>query len=116
LHSAGTIKDLNLPGGVPNNQPWIARNSTDSRTTSPLLYLNQVSTPILFLNGADDRTTPPSQGLEMFTALPQRGIRSEYVVYPREGHAVGQPAHQLDRMQRILLWLAQSAVAPVAPP
>ena len=34
LHSAGTIKELNLPGGVPNNQPRIARNSTDSGTSS----------------------------------------------------------------------------------
>jgi len=34
LHSAGSIKELNLPGGVPNNQPWIARNSTDSGTSS----------------------------------------------------------------------------------
>jgi hypothetical protein len=33
-HCTGTIRELNLPGGVPNNQPWIARNSTDSGTSS----------------------------------------------------------------------------------
>ena len=71
---------------------------------SPLLGASQVSVPVLFLNGAEDRTTPPTQGLEMFTALRQRDIRSEQVIYPREGHVTTEPFHQVDRMTRILKW------------
>jgi dipeptidyl aminopeptidase/acylaminoacyl peptidase len=71
---------------------------------SPVLYADQVTAPVLFLNGAEDRTTPPTQGLEMFTAVRQRGIRSEHVVYPREGHAITEPRHQVDRARRILDW------------
>jgi dipeptidyl aminopeptidase/acylaminoacyl peptidase len=75
---------------------------------SPILSVDNVSVPVLLINGADDRTTPPTQGLEMFTALRQRGIRSEHVVYPREGHAITEPAHQVDRVQRILRWFTEA--------
>jgi dipeptidyl aminopeptidase/acylaminoacyl peptidase len=44
----------------------------------------------------------------MFTALRQRGIRSEHVVYPREGHAITEPTHQIDRVRRILGWFAEA--------
>jgi dipeptidyl aminopeptidase/acylaminoacyl peptidase len=78
---------------------------------SPILHVDNVSVPVLLLNGAEDRTTPPTQGLEMFTALRQRGIRSEHVVYPREGHAITEPTHQVDRVQRILRWFAEADAA-----
>jgi dipeptidyl aminopeptidase/acylaminoacyl peptidase len=47
----------------------------------------------------------------MFTALRQRGIRSEHVVYPREGHAITEPNHQVDRVERILRWFAEADAA-----
>jgi dipeptidyl aminopeptidase/acylaminoacyl peptidase len=75
---------------------------------SPILHADRVRVPVLLLNGAEDRTTPPTQGLEMFTALRQRGIRSEHVVYPREGHGINEPVHQVDRVQRILRWFAEA--------
>jgi dipeptidyl aminopeptidase/acylaminoacyl peptidase len=74
---------------------------------SPLLRADDVSVPVLFLNGAEDRTTPPTQGLEMFTALRQRNIRSEHVIFPREGHPTTEPHHQVDRVNRILRWFEQ---------
>jgi dipeptidyl aminopeptidase/acylaminoacyl peptidase len=78
---------------------------------SPILQVDKVRVPVLVLNGAEDRTTPPTQGLEMFTALRQRGIRSEHVVYPREGHGITEPAHQIDRVQRILRWFEEAMLA-----
>ncbi|HET7036530.1 MAG TPA: S9 family peptidase [Thermomicrobiaceae bacterium] len=85
-------------------------NLEEYRRWSPLLYAGDVTTPVLFLNGAEDRTTPPTQGLEMFTALRQHDVPAEYVLYPREGHGITEPAHQLDRMRRILAWFARFPV------
>ena len=82
---------------------------------SPILYADQVTAPVLFLNGAEDRTTPPTQGLEMFTALRQRGIRSEHVVYPREGHGISEPLHQVDRAERILSWFEAASTLSCNP-
>lgn len=80
------------------------------RRWSPILYAGKVTTPVLFLNGAEDRTTPPTQGLEMFTALRQHDVPAEYVLYPREGHGITEPAHQLDRMRRMLAWFTRFAM------
>ena len=82
--------------------PW--ESFEQYRRWSPLLLVDRVTTPVLVLNGAEDRTTPPTQGLEMFTALRKHGVTAEYVVYPREGHATVEPAHYLDRAGRILEW------------
>lgn len=71
---------------------------------SPLFYADRVRTPVLFLNGATDRTTPPTQGLEMFTALRKHDVPAEFVVYPREGHSVLEPRHRVDLEQRMLDW------------
>ena len=74
---------------------------------SPIFQANTVTTPTLFLNGAEDRTTPPTQGHEMFVALRKHDVPAEYVLYPGEGHATLEPAHRVDREQRILNWFAR---------
>ncbi|HET9016132.1 MAG TPA: S9 family peptidase [Thermomicrobiaceae bacterium] len=89
--------------------PW--ESFEQYRRWSPLLGVDRVKTPVLILNGAEDRTTPPTQGLEMFTALRKHGVPAEYVVYPREGHAVVEPAHAVDRAGRILEWLRRHLAA-----
>ena len=71
---------------------------------SPIFQADKVTTPTLFLNGAEDRTTPPTQGYEMFVALRKHDVPAEYVLYPREGHATLEPAHRVDREGRILDW------------
>jgi dipeptidyl aminopeptidase/acylaminoacyl peptidase len=91
--------------GTPDESP------EQYRTWSPIRYVDRVTTPVLILNGAEDRTTPPTQGLEMFTALRKRDIPSEYVVYPREGHALLEPEHHIDRMHRVLDWFSRYAPA-----
>ena len=83
---------------------------------SPIRYADQVRIPVLFLNGAEDRTTPPTQGLEMFTALRMREIPAEFVLYPREGHVAAEPAHQIDRMKRVLEWFERYRALPQLPP
>jgi dipeptidyl aminopeptidase/acylaminoacyl peptidase len=80
---------------------------------SAILQADRVTTPVLFLNGAEDRTTPPTQGQEMFTALRQRGIPAQHVIYPREGHPTLEPAHAIDRMHRVLEWFAKYGGAAI---
>jgi len=32
------------------------------------------------------------------------GVKTEFVIYPNEGHHIGQPDHQRDIMKRTLAW------------
>ena len=41
---------------------------------------------------------------EIYRALTDNHIEAEYVVYPREGHGISEPAHVHDVMERNLNW------------
>jgi dipeptidyl aminopeptidase/acylaminoacyl peptidase len=80
------------------------RNIDVALDRSPLVRLDQPTTPTLLLHGAEDRCTPLGQAQEFYTALHERGAHSELVVYPREGHGFQEREHQLDAWRRAVGW------------
>jgi dipeptidyl aminopeptidase/acylaminoacyl peptidase len=58
----------------------------------------------LILHGSEDRCTPLGQAQEFHAALLERGVQSELVVYPREGHGFQERRHRLDAWQRTVTW------------
>jgi dipeptidyl aminopeptidase/acylaminoacyl peptidase len=77
------------------------------REQSPLTYADRVMTPLLILHGVSDPRVPPGQSIEMYRALKDQGKPVELVLYPREQHALGEYAHQVDRMQRDSAWISR---------
>ena len=72
---------------------------------SPLKYVRNCKTPILFINGAWDFCANVIQAEEMFTALKKLGINAVMAIYPNEGHGVGnQPIHRYDYYMRTVKW------------
>jgi len=71
---------------------------------SPVLMGDALRTPTLLTAGNHDRATPPGQAVEMFRALRARGIASDVVVYPDEGHGVRNFPAALDLTTRTLGW------------
>jgi len=72
---------------------------------SPLKYVENCTTPVLFINGAWDFCTNLNQAEEMFTALKKSGIETVLAIYPSEGHGVAnQPIHTHDYYLRTLQW------------
>ena len=71
---------------------------------SPLRYVRQVQTPILFLHGENDNDVHISQAEEMYMALKRRGVETVLVRYPREGHGLREPKHRLDALERTVNW------------
>jgi dipeptidyl aminopeptidase/acylaminoacyl peptidase len=71
---------------------------------SPIHFVANVRTPALIIHGQDDSIVPVGQSYEFFRALKDHGVPAELVVYPREGHAIRERAHQLDRFRRYLQW------------
>lgn len=74
------------------------------RTRSPLTYHHRITTPILFTAGAHDLATPASQAQLLHTALLERGVETQLVVYPEEGHGVRQPQANADQCARMIAW------------
>lgn len=96
------------------------------KARSPLTYIKNVKTPMMFILGEADYRTPPSAGgEEMFRALKFRKIPAVMVRFPNESHELsrsGQPWHRVERLENIVGWFDHWLMAvpkpeyEVAPP
>jgi dipeptidyl aminopeptidase/acylaminoacyl peptidase len=82
------------------------------RERSGLTYASSVTTPTLILHGAADERVPIGQPMEFFRALKDRGVATELVFYPREGHGLQEYYHRLDRMKRQYEWISRHTLNP----
>ena len=63
------------------------------RTRSPLYFTQQLSCPIIFFQGLEDKVVPPNQAEMMVDALKAKGIPVEYVTFADEQHGFRQAAN-----------------------
>ena len=74
------------------------------RKSSPITYIKNARTPTLILQGEADKTDPVGQSQQLYRALKWYGVKSEFVVYPREGHGIQEEKHAIDVLDRMLAW------------
>jgi dipeptidyl aminopeptidase/acylaminoacyl peptidase len=82
--------------------PW--QRTETYRKYSPITYVKNVKTPIMITHGEQDRRVPIQQAEEYFRALKGNGDDVIFVRYPREGHGIAEPNHQIDLVGRQLEW------------
>ncbi len=86
--------------------PW--EDPQDFVNRSPITYIKNVTTPMMFIEGEADWRTPPNEGGEvMFRALKYRKIPTVMVRFPNESHELsrsGAPWHRIERLQHIVNW------------
>lgn len=80
--------------------PW--DNEDLYRKHSPIRHVKNVKSPVLILHGAEDARVPQTQAVEFYQALKDLGKDVTFVRYPREGHGLREPRHQVDRLRRYL--------------
>jgi dipeptidyl aminopeptidase/acylaminoacyl peptidase len=85
--------------------PW--RNNQNMIERSPVMYLQNAKTPSLIYHGEKDERVPLGQSLETYMGLKKARVPTELVIYPREGHGLREPKHQLDKMRRELKWITK---------
>ncbi len=80
----------------------------DFRARSPITYVKNIKTPMMFILGEADYRTPPGAGGEQFfVALKYMHIPTVMVRFPNESHELsrsGQPWHRIERLQHIVGW------------
>ncbi|HEX2491232.1 MAG TPA: S9 family peptidase [Blastocatellia bacterium] len=86
--------------------PW--EDPQDFVNRSPITYIKNVTTPMMFIEGEVDWRTPANEGGEaMFRALKYRRVPTVMVRFPNESHELsrsGAPWHRIERLQHILNW------------
>ena len=83
--------------------PW--HNNQNMIERSPVFYLQNAKTPSLIYQGEKDERVPLPQSLETYMGLKKAGVATQLVIYPREGHGLREPKHQLDKMRREMEWI-----------
>jgi dipeptidyl aminopeptidase/acylaminoacyl peptidase len=78
------------------------------RAHSPITFVNNIKTPMMFILGDVDYRTPPGSGGEdFFRALKYKCIPTVMVRFPRESHELsrsGEPWHRIERLENITAW------------
>ena len=77
------------------------------RARSAITFVDQVTTPLLILQGGSDQRVPIGQSMEYYRAIKDRGKTVSLVFYPREGHGLSEYYHQLDKMRREYDWIVK---------
>jgi len=71
---------------------------------SPLSRLHTLTAPLLLLVGAKDKRVPPSQGVEAYYRLRQRGVPVRLLWYPEDGHPLDKPVTEGDCWVNMVAW------------
>ncbi len=85
--------------------PWTGDNWKIYRDESPITYASQIKTPTLILCDVGDFRVPIPQSFEMYHALKDNGVTTEFYAYPVSGHFPGDPVRREDVMTRWIGWL-----------
>jgi len=72
--------------------------------SSPINFIRNVTTPTLVAVGDSDAECPAPQSYEFWHALKTRGVKTQFVVFPGEGHAIRKPEHVQDLLERTIAW------------
>jgi dipeptidyl aminopeptidase/acylaminoacyl peptidase len=80
--------------------------------SSPITYIRNVTTPTLIAVGDSDAECPAPQSYEFWHALKTRGVKTQLIVYPGEGHAVRKPEHVQDLLTRTIAWFNDNTASP----
>lgn len=96
---------------IPHYLAWFFGTPWDNEETferlSAIRHVKNVKSPVLILHGEEDERVPISQSEEFYQALRDLGKDVTFVRYPREGHGLREPRHQLDRLRRYLYFFAE---------
>ncbi len=75
---------------------------------SPMKYAGNVQTPTLFIHADEDYRCPLGEGLQIYTALVDRGIPTRMCIFKGENHELsrgGRPKGRLRRLREITNWI-----------
>lgn len=101
--SDGNRVDYYSMGG----SPWVGDNWKIYREQSPIAYASQIKTPTLILCDTGDFRVPIVQSYEMYHALKDNGVTTQFFAYPVRGHFPSDPVRVEDVLTRWVGWINQ---------
>jgi dipeptidyl aminopeptidase/acylaminoacyl peptidase len=82
--------------------PWKNRDLWDR--ISPFMYVENITTPTLFIGGEKDWNQPIIHSEQMYQAMKHLGRETLLVVYPDAHHGIRRHSYQKDLLERFVGW------------
>ncbi len=101
----GETEELWFPEWELKGLPW--EHPELYRKWSPSNYVQNIQTPVLVVEGGLDFRVPEGQAFQLFTALQRRGVPSQLLYFPNEGHWILKPQNSQLWYKTVLDWLDQ---------
>jgi len=77
------------------------------REQSPMNYASKIKAPTLILSDTGDWRVPISQSYQLYHALMDNAVPTQFIAYPVAGHSPGDPVHARDVDRRWIAWLGR---------
>jgi dipeptidyl aminopeptidase/acylaminoacyl peptidase len=77
---------------------------------SAMAGASRITTPTLVIHSEHDWRCPVEQGMRLYVELKRRGVATELLLFPGEGHELtrsGRPCHRRARFEHVLRWWAR---------
>ena len=93
--------DLYFFGG----SPWVKQYWDIWREQSPIMYAQNVKAPTLILCDVGDPNVPIINSYQMYHALRDNGVKTEFYAYPVDTHFPGDVVRKTDIYKRWIDWM-----------
>lgn len=100
----GNVRRAYAFGGSPWTSPERMKAFIDQ---SPITYASRIRTPTLIMTNMGDYRVPPTQSFQLYHALKDNGVETQFIGYPLPGHNAADPVHQRDVQRRWMEWVAR---------
>jgi dipeptidyl aminopeptidase/acylaminoacyl peptidase len=91
-------------GGSPYTD---AKRMQAYREQSPIYYASKIQAPTLILSDTGDFRVPITQSFQLYHALVDNGVPTQFIAYPVTGHSPSDPVHSRDIDRRWIAWLGK---------
>ena len=79
---------------------WLEHDRAMLLEASPITHVERIRAPLFVIHGANDPRVPVGEAEQIHGVLRDKGVRTELVVYPDEGHGLARLANRLDAYPR----------------
>jgi dipeptidyl aminopeptidase/acylaminoacyl peptidase len=91
----GTTEEMFFANHDLDGAYWEKNAGETWQKDSPHKYVQNWDTPILIIHNEKDYRVPIGQGMEAFNAAQLRGVPSEFLYFPDEGHWMSKPQNSV---------------------
>jgi dipeptidyl aminopeptidase/acylaminoacyl peptidase len=85
--------------------PWTEGRQQAYREQSPITYATRIKAPTLVMSNMEDFRVPPTQAFELYRAMKDNGVETEFIGFRGRTHASADPVNARERTRLWVDWV-----------